>query len=335
MRLIACASESEARQLGAEEIYIAAAPDLERDTRFRRIEGEAALGKIFALRATVAYKGLWIRLVRSVCDSRDRAGGRSTFCASRRVAAERSRIFRLPLLAGRRLPNGAAARSAARIAPRRRAFAAAGRARFGAGGACSWRPNGAARRAGLDRAARPSVKPDRRFALRLSEGVSIRTATRRFGPAIRAAAGSRSRAACPRHRWRAPIRDDAPLAYENRRDRGSRASRAASSPHWRCGPNCRETQVAEERARFQPDRRRSDVDFDFAVGDEDMHRRPGRGGSRRSGRHFEPPQHMGDFGNRRRVERLEERHLADEVPGLDEIAPPAFGGETGGQNTGP
>ena len=62
-------AESKARVLGAEEIYIAAAPDLERDTRFRRIEGEAALGKTFALRTTVAYKGTWIRLVRSVCDA--------------------------------------------------------------------------------------------------------------------------------------------------------------------------------------------------------------------------------------------------------------------------
>jgi len=62
-------AESKARALGAEEIYIAAAPDLERDTRFRRIEGEATLGKTFALRATVAYKGAWIRLVRSVCEA--------------------------------------------------------------------------------------------------------------------------------------------------------------------------------------------------------------------------------------------------------------------------
>jgi hypothetical protein len=63
------AVEQEARRLGAEEIYVAAAPDLDRDGRFRRIEGEAALGKAFALRATVAYKGAWIRLVRSVCDA--------------------------------------------------------------------------------------------------------------------------------------------------------------------------------------------------------------------------------------------------------------------------
>jgi hypothetical protein len=61
--------ESKARALGAEEVYIAVAPDLERDTRFRRIEGEAAHGKTFALRATVAYKGTWIRLIRSVCEA--------------------------------------------------------------------------------------------------------------------------------------------------------------------------------------------------------------------------------------------------------------------------
>jgi hypothetical protein len=60
--------EVTARNLGAEEIYIAAAPDLERNDRFLRIEGEATPGKSFALRATVAYKGTWVRLVRSVCE---------------------------------------------------------------------------------------------------------------------------------------------------------------------------------------------------------------------------------------------------------------------------
>lgn len=59
------AVERQARLLGAEEIYVAAAPDLARDARFVRIEGEQALGKHFALRATVAYKGTWIRLTRA------------------------------------------------------------------------------------------------------------------------------------------------------------------------------------------------------------------------------------------------------------------------------
>ena len=60
--------EGVARELGSEEAYIAAAPDLEKDVRFVRVEGEAALGKTFALRATVAYKGAWVRLVRSFCE---------------------------------------------------------------------------------------------------------------------------------------------------------------------------------------------------------------------------------------------------------------------------
>jgi hypothetical protein len=58
--------EREARMLGAEEIYVAAAPDLDRDMRLMRIEGETALGRSFALRATVAYKGTWVRLVRTI-----------------------------------------------------------------------------------------------------------------------------------------------------------------------------------------------------------------------------------------------------------------------------
>jgi hypothetical protein len=62
---IIAAVERQARELGAEEIYIAVAPDLARDGRLRRIEGEAASGDSFALRATVAYKGTWIRLVRT------------------------------------------------------------------------------------------------------------------------------------------------------------------------------------------------------------------------------------------------------------------------------
>lgn len=61
--------ERQARMLGAEEIYIAAAPDLDRDWRLRRIEGEVPKGKTFALRATLAYKGTWVRLVRTFCEA--------------------------------------------------------------------------------------------------------------------------------------------------------------------------------------------------------------------------------------------------------------------------
>jgi Creatinase/Prolidase N-terminal domain len=67
---IIAAVEARARGDGAEEVYVAAAPDLRRDRRFRRIEGEAAVGDTFAVRATVAYKGTWVRVLRTL--TRDR-----------------------------------------------------------------------------------------------------------------------------------------------------------------------------------------------------------------------------------------------------------------------
>jgi Creatinase/Prolidase N-terminal domain len=65
---LACA-EAHARSLGAEEIYLAAAPDLARDQRLLRIETPVPLGRSFALRATVAYKGVWVRVTRTFADS--------------------------------------------------------------------------------------------------------------------------------------------------------------------------------------------------------------------------------------------------------------------------
>jgi Creatinase/Prolidase N-terminal domain len=81
---IIAAVEREARERSAEEIYVAAAPDLGRDCRLRRIEGEFALGQRFALRATVAYKGTWARVMRTL----DRDGGEATSdAAAARFAA--------------------------------------------------------------------------------------------------------------------------------------------------------------------------------------------------------------------------------------------------------
>jgi hypothetical protein len=60
------AAEAQARTLGAEEIYVAVASDLARDQRLVRIEqNPPALAPWFALRATVAYKGVWVRLTRT------------------------------------------------------------------------------------------------------------------------------------------------------------------------------------------------------------------------------------------------------------------------------
>lgn len=59
------AAEAAARQQGAEEIYLAAAPDLACDHRLRRIEGDVACGTRFAVRASVAYKGSWVRFTQT------------------------------------------------------------------------------------------------------------------------------------------------------------------------------------------------------------------------------------------------------------------------------
>jgi hypothetical protein len=53
--------EMHARLHGAEEVYVAIAPDLDADRRFVRLSGHRPLGRRFAIRATVAYKGSWVR----------------------------------------------------------------------------------------------------------------------------------------------------------------------------------------------------------------------------------------------------------------------------------
>jgi hypothetical protein len=64
--------EKHARLLGAEEAYIAVAPDLDADRRMIRVSGPLPLAGQFALRASVAYKGSWVRRTRTF--ARDAAG---------------------------------------------------------------------------------------------------------------------------------------------------------------------------------------------------------------------------------------------------------------------
>jgi hypothetical protein len=54
-------AERIARRLGAEECLFAIAPNCAADARLRRVEGVAALGDVFAVQISVAYKGCWIR----------------------------------------------------------------------------------------------------------------------------------------------------------------------------------------------------------------------------------------------------------------------------------
>jgi hypothetical protein len=57
--------EKHARLNGAEEAYIAVAPDLAADTRLNRLSQPVALAQRFAVRASVAYNGCWVRLTRT------------------------------------------------------------------------------------------------------------------------------------------------------------------------------------------------------------------------------------------------------------------------------
>jgi hypothetical protein len=51
---------------GGEEVYIAIARDLDASPTFVRMSGPAPLGSSYALRVSVAYKGAWVRRIKSI-----------------------------------------------------------------------------------------------------------------------------------------------------------------------------------------------------------------------------------------------------------------------------
>src|SRR5471030_1038586 len=57
--------EQSARLAGAEETYIAVAPDLVADKRLNRTSQPTPLSDRFAVRASIAYKGCWVRRTRT------------------------------------------------------------------------------------------------------------------------------------------------------------------------------------------------------------------------------------------------------------------------------
>ncbi len=70
--VLAAGVEYAGRKGGAEEIVIDVCADLASDALLRRFEGDDPLGARYAVRASVAYKGHWVRYGRTV----DRATGR-------------------------------------------------------------------------------------------------------------------------------------------------------------------------------------------------------------------------------------------------------------------
>jgi hypothetical protein len=57
--------EQNARLAGAEEAYVAVAPDLDADMRLNRTSQPTPLVERFAVRASISYKGCWVRRIRT------------------------------------------------------------------------------------------------------------------------------------------------------------------------------------------------------------------------------------------------------------------------------
>jgi Xaa-Pro aminopeptidase len=55
-----------ARRYGAEEVYVGVCKDVSKSRTFVRLEGTCELADTFALRLTLAYKGMWVRLTRTL-----------------------------------------------------------------------------------------------------------------------------------------------------------------------------------------------------------------------------------------------------------------------------
>ena len=65
--------EQSARLAGAEETYIAVAPDLAADRRLNRTSQPTPLTDRFAVRASIAYKGCWVRRTRTFANDTEDA----------------------------------------------------------------------------------------------------------------------------------------------------------------------------------------------------------------------------------------------------------------------
>jgi len=84
--------DGEARRQGAEEVYVGLAADLAKSKALLRLEGTVALGASFAVRVSVAYKGVWVRMTRTF--ARDQAQAAEIAAATERFAAAASMLPR-------------------------------------------------------------------------------------------------------------------------------------------------------------------------------------------------------------------------------------------------
>jgi hypothetical protein len=105
------AAEQTIRLGGSEEVYIAVTPDLDADRRFIRLSGPAPLGRRFALRISVAYKGSWVRRIATFArdDEGKAAATQAAAWLDRSIASfdEKSPLAPQIAAAVARLPNAA------------------------------------------------------------------------------------------------------------------------------------------------------------------------------------------------------------------------------------
>jgi hypothetical protein len=66
---VLAAIDGAARLAGAEEVLLRMAPDLARDATLLRMEGDPDLGTRYAIECSVAYKGVWVRVGRTVTNA--------------------------------------------------------------------------------------------------------------------------------------------------------------------------------------------------------------------------------------------------------------------------
>ena len=79
-----------ARRYGAEEVYVGVCKDVSKSHTFIRLEGNCDLAETFALRLTLAYKGMWVRITRTL--SRDAKVNAAISAATEQFAAAVARL---------------------------------------------------------------------------------------------------------------------------------------------------------------------------------------------------------------------------------------------------
>jgi Xaa-Pro aminopeptidase len=87
---VASLIDGAARLLGAEEVYVGVCKDVATSRTFVRLEGTCVLTETFALRMTLAYKGTWVRLTRTL--SRNAKTAAAISAAAEQFAAGVARL---------------------------------------------------------------------------------------------------------------------------------------------------------------------------------------------------------------------------------------------------